>query len=87
MTLLLLLAACGGGDDDDSATARADSADSGDDAIDTATLAELYGAAPAEPVPVPTFTATNLDGAARTQADLLEHRTVMWFYPAASTAG
>jgi peroxiredoxin len=45
------------------------------------------GEPPATPVPAPDFAATNMDGAARDREDLLGHPTVMWFYPAAGTAG
>lgn len=85
MLLTSLLFACGAAED--TATAAADSAgDTAGDTADTA-VAELYGDQPAEPVPPPVFVATNRDGTTRTEADLLDHRTVMWFYPAASTAG
>ncbi len=47
----------------------------------------LHGTPPSSPKPVPTFMVLNRDGTMRTQADLLGHPTVMWFYPAAGTAG
>ena len=43
--------------------------------------------APEEALSPPEFAATNYDGAARDAEDLLGHPTVMWFYPAAATAG
>ena len=50
--------------------------------------AELTGTVPGSPLPPPTFASVrNLDGAARTPADLVGHPTVMWFYPAAGTGG
>lgn len=48
---------------------------------------DLYGDQAAERTPAPEFSATNSDGAARDREDLLGHPTVMWFYPAAATAG
>jgi hypothetical protein len=48
---------------------------------------QLNGVPPEDPVPAPDFAATNLDGSARSRADLLGHPTVMWFYPAAASAG
>ncbi|MFM2246102.1 MAG: hypothetical protein RL071_2176 [Pseudomonadota bacterium] len=47
----------------------------------------LNGTRPDEALPAPDFTATNRDGAARDREDLLGGPTVMWFYPAATTAG
>ena len=47
----------------------------------------LYGHAPAAPIAAPPFTATNRDGAPRGPDALLGHPTVLWFYPAAATAG
>ena len=47
----------------------------------------LNGTIPPADVPAPDFTATAHTGEARTRADLLGHRTVMWFYPAAYTGG
>jgi hypothetical protein len=54
---------------------------------DTAPLV-LNGTAPPVALSVPSFTdVVNQDAQARTQADLVGHPTVMWFYPAAATAG
>ena len=47
----------------------------------------LYGTAPVAPVPAPEFSATNRDGGVRTRDALVGHPTVIWFYPAAATAG
>lgn len=47
----------------------------------------LYGHAPSAAVPAPEFTVRNRDGAARSRDALLGHPTVVWFYPAAATAG
>ena len=52
--------------------------------VDTSVLS---GEVPDEELPAPDFAATNLDGAARSREDILGHPTVMWFYPAAGTAG
>lgn len=49
--------------------------------------AGLIGQPPAAPRALPDFQATNRDGGARAREDLLGHPTVMWFYPAAATAG
>ena len=47
----------------------------------------LFGQRPASALSLPTFMALNSDGASRTQADLLGHPTVMWFFPFAGTPG
>ena len=47
----------------------------------------LNGDVPAVAVAIPEFSARNMDGAARAREDVLGHPTVMWFYPAANTAG
>lgn len=47
----------------------------------------LNGERPDELLALPEFTATNRDGSARGPDDLRGHPTVMWFYPAAGTAG
>lgn len=49
--------------------------------------AGLIGQPPAAPRALPEFRAINRDGAARRREDLLGHPTVIWFYPAAATAG
>jgi len=45
------------------------------------------GTSPPADVAAPEFTVTAHTGEARTRADLLGHRTVMWFFPAAFTGG
>jgi cytochrome oxidase Cu insertion factor (SCO1/SenC/PrrC family) len=81
--------------DEDDGDAAGDSGDVGSD-TDTDTDGgdandvdpdALNGTVPDEPLPAPEFAATNRDGAARAREDLLGHPTVMWFYPAAATAG
>jgi hypothetical protein len=47
----------------------------------------FHGAVPSQPIPPPTFVATNRDGTTRTQVDLMGHPTAIWFYPAANTGG
>ncbi len=47
----------------------------------------LHGQVPTTVTTVPEFSAVNQDGAPRTRADLLGHPTVVWFFPAAGTAG
>ncbi len=47
----------------------------------------LNGTIPPADVAAPDFTATAHTGEVRTRADLLGHRTVMWFYPQAYTGG
>ncbi|MDP2308928.1 MAG: hypothetical protein Q8P18_23095 [Pseudomonadota bacterium] len=97
--LLLLLFACAGPGSSDSVSSDKDTSadtsqvsDSGDADTDTDTdtdtdVQELYGTPPASPVGLPTFTAHNQYGEARSEADLLGHPTVLWFYPAAGTYG
>lgn len=48
---------------------------------------QLHGAYPPSELAAPVFNAANYDGSPRTRDDLQGHVTVMWFYPAASTAG
>jgi hypothetical protein len=67
-------------------------ADSGDADTDTDTdvdtlPSDLNGTVPAAPIALPSFVARAQDGTTRTEADLLDKRVVMWFYPAANTAG
>ncbi|MBA2320104.1 MAG: hypothetical protein H0V89_03015 [Deltaproteobacteria bacterium] len=48
----------------------------------------FYGTVPPVALAAPVFTdVVNQDVALRSQADLLGHPTVMWFYPAAGTGG
>ena len=86
---MLLLLACVTADPketpgDDSASVS-DSATT-PDTIDTLPE-ELNGVAPDEDVALPEFVATNQVGEGRGPEDLLGRPAVMWFYPAANTAG
>ena len=47
----------------------------------------LNGRYPPTELAMVDFTAYNYDGSVRTKDDLLGHVTVIWFYPAAGTAG
>ncbi|HNC95858.1 MAG TPA: hypothetical protein PKY30_04080 [Myxococcota bacterium] len=90
--MLLFLLACQTSDPKDSLAgtdSRQDSvADSREDSSgDSQPVAELHGKAPENPVDLPDFQVTSMDGTSRTRVDLLGHATVMWFYPAANTAG
>ena len=100
MILLLSLLACqsapkesvpdssAGTTTDSQTTQTNDSQDSTRDTQETGTnTRQLVGQPPANPVPLPDFVATNYDEAPRSRDDLLGHRTIIWFYPAASTAG
>jgi hypothetical protein len=69
------------------AESTASTLDSGGAAGGDSAPPQLNGVPPEAPVPAPEFAATNLDGSARSRADLLGHPTVMWFYPAAASAG
>lgn len=83
---LLLAAACSS--PDPKGDARADTA--GDTASDTAGDAlpdGLHGVPPADPVALPSFAARNQLGEPRAEVDLIGHPSVLWFYPAAGTAG
>lgn len=94
MTLLLFLACMAkdppsdptgdGGDTPDGGTADAAATDGGGS---DGGVSGLVGSAPAKAIPAPEFVATNRDGSGRSREDLLGHPTVIWFYPAASTAG
>ncbi len=57
-----------------------------DSAIDTAPVA-THGTVPAEALALPDFRATNQRDQPRNRDNVLGHPTVLWFYPAASTAG
>lgn len=91
------LAGCTGGSPDKGSggDASADSgagadgggADGAADGDSGSTPPSFHGTRPDEALPAPDFTATNRDGAARDREDLLGGPTVMWFYPAATTAG
>ena len=49
--------------------------------------ASLHGERPTTPISTPEFQALDQHGQPRTKAALLGHPTVMWFDPAAATAG
>lgn len=68
-------------------SAVSDSGATDSDTDDTDPTGELYGVPPDAPVPLPTFTAHNQYGEARSEADLVGHPSVLWFYPAAGTYG
>ena len=55
--------------------------------IDSGDVASLTGVPPKSPIALPDFVAQNRDGSERGPNDLLDVRTVMWFYPLANTAG
>ena len=76
----------GSTDGADGSTDGADGADGSTDGADGGG-SEFFGEAPDEALPAPDFFATNRDGGARSRADLLGHPTVIWFYPAAASAG
>ena len=92
--LLTLLLACAGSNPADTSLvdsgAPADTDTTGDTDGDTDgdTLPEgLNGTAPRDPISLPTFAARNQYGEDRSEADVLGHPTIMWFYPAAGTYG
>lgn len=101
LSTLLMLACTGKGTvGDDSQITGADSAaddsaadDSADDSAaddsggDTGYPDGLHGDIPAENIPAPEFSATSDAGLGRSRADLMGHRTVLWFFPAAGTFG
>lgn len=86
--LHLLLACAGKPVDVDTAPVDADTdTDTDTDAdADTGTYT-FNGTVPDTTIPVPEFTAQNMDGSLRSKADLIGHPTVVWFYPAAMTSG
>ena len=79
----------------DSAGSNGTSADSGVDGTSTDTAVgsgdtgtfDLHGDVPTVALKAPTFTVSNRDGSPRTQADLIGHPTVFWFYPLAGSSG
>lgn len=96
MLLLVGLAACapppdqdddeGAGADGSGDTAASSDVGPGGDANDV-DPDRLNGSVPDEALAAPDFAATNRDGSGRDREDLLGHPTVIWFYPAAATAG
>ncbi len=85
--LLILLLACTAPDRADTGVSDSGIATGDTDSGDTDLPTELNGTPPASPVPLPTFSARNQLGEPRTEADLVGHPTVLWFYPAAGTYG
>lgn len=83
---LVALGACsgGGGPAIDATPSSPDAIVDGAPAADV-DLPQLHGSTPSTPKPLIAFTATNRDGAARTETALMGHPTVIWFYPAAFT--
>jgi hypothetical protein len=77
----------GGSGDGSSGDGSSGDGSSGDDGSADLDWDSLNGDVPSSPVSVPEFAATNMDGTARSREDVLGHPTVMWFYPAAATAG
>ena len=61
--------------------------DTGDGVTDEPDLTGLNGRVIDPPLAAIDFSALNLDGSARDRSDLIDRRTVMWFYPAAGTYG
>ena len=57
------------------------------DLIDSGDVASLTGVPPDSVVALPEFAAINRDGSARGPNDLLDKRTIMWFFPFANTPG
>ena len=55
--------------------------------IDPGLEDQLNGQIASGDYPPPTFVATNYDGGERTEANLVGHPTVLWFYPLAKTPG
>ena len=92
LTLVLLGAlACKGpvddtGGDTDTDTGGDTDTDTGE-IIDSGDVASLYGTLPSSVITLPDFTATNRDGTQRGPNDLRDVRTIMWFFPAATTSG
>jgi hypothetical protein len=100
LTLVLLGAlACKGSADDtgtdtdtdtdtetDTETGTETDTDTGE-IIDSGDVASLYGTLPSSVITLPDFKATNRDGTQRGPNDLRDVRTIMWFFPAATTSG
>ena len=73
---------------DSGTTGDTDTTDTDSGTTDTDTGSErLFGTFPAVALAAPEVTALNFDGTERTRDDLLGQPTVLWFYPAAGTAG
>ena len=97
--LFLLALGCNAPGAGDGKVADSGAADTGDTAVDDTDdtddtedtdeplAGEYNGDIPTNPVSLPTFAARNQYGEARSEADLVGHPTVLWFYPAAGTYG
>lgn len=55
--------------------------------FDTGVYDRVHGKRPAEFLEAPEFEVTASNGELRRREHLLDHPTVMWFYPMASTSG
>lgn len=55
--------------------------------IDPGLADQLNGQIASGEYPPPSFVALNYDGTERTEANLVGHPTVLWFYPLAKTPG
>lgn len=88
MSLLPLLFACTAKTvlDTDTTDSGLDSGDTDSEDTDSGSYV-FNGTQPDAPVSAPEFTVQNMDGDERTRDDLIGQPTVMWFYPAAGTAG
>ena len=75
------------GSDGSDGTDGTDGSDGSDGADGSDGGSATNGTPPDRAVPAPDFVATNRDGTGRDREDLLGHPTVIWFYPAAGTAG
>ncbi|MFZ5477490.1 MAG: hypothetical protein ACOZNI_12010 [Myxococcota bacterium] len=86
---MLLLIACQPPADPapDGAVADTTPTVTGDTATYEAPPDDLHGTVPDEAIAAPEFVATSQHGELRDRDALLGHPTVMWFYPAAGTAG
>ncbi len=88
LTLVLLGAlACKGPVDDTGGDTDTDTDSDTGEIIDSGDVASLYGTLPSSVIALPDFTATNRDGTQRGPNDLRDVRTIMWFFPAATTSG
>lgn len=86
MMNLFLMVACSGTPDADGPTTQPDT-DVAEEPLVIPPEDELYGTYPIDALSLPEFNATSQYGAARSREDLLGQPTVMWFFPAAGTAG
>lgn len=90
--MLLFLLACTATPGDsvaaaDTGSPAADTGGTDDSAAGIDTSVDINGHWAEDRIPAPEFVATNRDGSQRSRPDLIGHPTVIWFYPAATTAG